>query len=347
MKKSLLAIAVTASLLAPIVSMAEPHVYGNIHLTVQAVDNQGSTSPANNKADLKSNTSAIGVKGSEDLSNGLKAIYKVEFDVNVTDGGALKGRDQFVGIKSNMGIIKAGTMSSNYKQTGAKVDPLYRTPLEGRGSVLGTQSDLHSGKGINRGRETNTVQYISPRFEGVRLVANTTLSANNDESTGIGLRWSNKHIFAYVDYIKSQTGATADVVGTGSATNPQFAKGAVITTNCNAATSCSVEAATKIGGKYHTDKFSVAIQYENADKRTGANYLFTSGTYTINSSNIMAITYGKVNAKIAGTDYTGVAIAYIHVLSKKFNVYVGYGKRSSDTPSKEAKVWALGVRKRF
>ncbi len=347
MKKSLLAMAVAASLFVPTVSMAEPHVYGNIHLTVQAVDNQGSTSPANNKTDLKSNTSAIGVKGSEDLSNGLKAIYKVEFDVNVTDGGALKGRDQFVGIKSNMGIIKVGTMSSNYKQTGAKVDPLYRTPLEGRGSVLGTQSNLHSGKGINRGRETNTLQYISPRFKGIRLVANTTLSANNDESRGIGLRWSNKHIFAYVDYLKSQTGAIADVVGTGSVANPPFVKGAVITTSCNAATQCSVEAATKIGGKYHTDKFTVALQYENADKRTGANYLFSSGTYRINRNNIFAVTYGKANAKTAGTDHSGIAIAYIHLLSRLANVYVGYGRKSSDQANGAAKIWALGIRKKF
>ncbi len=82
-----------------------------------------------------------------------------------------------------MGTVKFGTMSSNYKQMGGKVDPLYRTPLEGRG-FLKTQSSLHGGRGINRGRQTNTVQYSSPKMGGIQLVANTTFSGSPDETYG-------------------------------------------------------------------------------------------------------------------------------------------------------------------
>ncbi|MBL4712148.1 MAG: porin, partial [Gammaproteobacteria bacterium] len=69
MKNSLLAIAVAASMAAPAVMAAAPTIYGNIHLTILDLD-------SNNDLDLTSNTSAIGVKGSEDLGDGLKAIYK-------------------------------------------------------------------------------------------------------------------------------------------------------------------------------------------------------------------------------------------------------------------------------
>ncbi len=223
MKKSILVLAVAATMAAP-AAMAETTVYGNVHLSLNQADNDDPN--ADNNLRVSSNTSAIGVKGSEDLGDGLKAIYKLEFQVAVGPNpttfpdekqlisnndkgvGALSGRDQFVGLKGGLGTIKFGSMSSNYKQMGGKVDPLYRTPLEGRG-FLGTQSALHGGKGINRGRSTHTAQYSSPAMGGFSLVANTTFSGSNDETSGIGVRFKTKAITAYADYIGFQLAGTA------------------------------------------------------------------------------------------------------------------------------------------
>ena len=186
MKKSILAIAVAATIAAP-AAIAAPTVYGNVHLSLNAADND--IPNAENNLALSSNTSSLGVKGSEDLGDGMKAIYKLEFGVGVAgkattnpdasapdlgDGsaqgsGTLSRRDQFVGLKGGFGTLKLGTMSSNYKQMGGKVDPLYRTPLEGRGFLATQSSTLHGGAGIDRGRSTNTVQYTSPKMGGVSL----------------------------------------------------------------------------------------------------------------------------------------------------------------------------------
>ena len=76
MKKSILAIAVAATMAAP-AAMAAPTVYGNVHLSIVDLDSL-------NNLVMTSNTSAIGVKGSEDLGDGLKAIYKVEFQLDAT-----------------------------------------------------------------------------------------------------------------------------------------------------------------------------------------------------------------------------------------------------------------------
>ncbi|MBT8132981.1 MAG: porin, partial [Gammaproteobacteria bacterium] len=169
MKKSILAIAVAATMAAP-AAIAAPTVYGNVHLSLNQADND--IPDAKNNLSVSSNTSALGVKGSEDLGDGLKAIYKLEFGVTIgpkpttdpdsdylTGGesavGALTGRDQFVGLKGGFGAIKFGTMSSNYKQMGGKVDPMYRTVLEGRG-FMNMQSGLHAGASENGGRSTNT-----------------------------------------------------------------------------------------------------------------------------------------------------------------------------------------------
>ena len=114
-------------------------------------------------------------------------------------------RDQWLGLKGGWGKVAFGTMSSNYKQMGGKIDPLYRTEVEGRG-ILNMQSNFHSGAGIDGGRMTKAIQYTTPKMAGIEVVVNTTLSgagagtSNADESMGLGVRWSNKSFLAYFDY---------------------------------------------------------------------------------------------------------------------------------------------------
>lgn len=362
MKKSILFIALATVLSAPAVSIAAPTVYGNIHISLNQAGND--VPGAENNLTLSSNTSAIGVKGSEDLGDGVKAIYKVEFQVNLLEPattlpsndpvdsapregqGDLEGRDQFAGIKLGIGIFKAGTMSTNYKQTGEKVDPLYRTPLEARGFLKMQSAVLHdTRRGINRGRQTNTLQYVSPNMSGVRVVANTTFSGSNDETNGIGIRWQNKTWLVYADWINSQTGDLNDATDPGKSV-----------AKCDATTNCSVESAYKYGGSYKTKDFFVSLQYEAAENRTGANYLFGSAYYNFNKNNQIIFTAGQYRAKDSTTvsDSKSYALAYNHKMSKLANLYVGYGVKSSDkgistglSNAGDESMLTMGVRKRF
>jgi predicted porin len=351
MKKSILTIAVAASLAVPAVAFAEATVYGNVHLSLNAADND--VPNAENNLVLGSNTSSIGVKGSEDLGDGMKAIYKIEFGVDIAnkpdttpdsaapvlpngagtgDGqsaasdGELNRRDQFVGLKAGWGTVKFGTFSSNYKQMGGKVDPLYRTPLEGRG-FLKTQSNLHGGSGIDRGRSTNTVSYTTPKMGGFSLVANTTFSGSSDETSGLGVRWGNKAITVYADWIDGPTG-TPGATATGD-----------------------TQSAVKLGGKFKTKVFSVALQYEDSADKAAADYIFLAGAFNINKNNSIALTYGiqevDVVSGATSQDTTGVAVAYNHKLSKMTNVYLGYGAKSSDVDLKDESMITAGIRKKF
>ncbi len=335
MKKSILSLAVATGLMAAGAANAAPTVYGNVHLSLNAADNDSTT--ANNNLQMSSNTSAIGVKGAEDLGDGVKALYKVEFGISLlgkpdtmpdtsapnSSTGGLGGRDQWVGIKGGMGTVKFGTMSSNYKQMGGKVDPMYRTPLEGRG-FLGTQSSaLHGGRGLNRGRQTNTVQYVSPKMGGIQAVLNTTFSGAEEETTGFGIRYKTKNLLVYVDWIDGQTAGTA--VG-----------GAAVT-----------EAATKVGGKFKGKGFSVSAQFESAQDRTGFDYTFLAGTFNVDKSNSIALSWGQASAATAGNDTDGVAVMYNHKMSKKTNVYVGYGAHSSDVANSDESMFTAGIRKKF
>ena len=332
MKKTILKAAIATALIVPTMVMAEATLYGNVHVSINDFDTASDL-------DMTSNTSSIGVKGSEDLGDGMKALYKAEFQLDPAEGGftggnasntasttngnALTSRDMWVGLKGGMGTLKLGTMSSNYKQMGGKVDPLYRTRLEGRG-FLGTQSsDLHGGRGIDRGRQTNTVQYSSPKMGGIQLVANTTVSGAADETNGVGVRYATNDLMAYLDWIDNS--ASGDAV--------------------------------KVGGKFSAKAFAVGLQYEMTENATNdeADYLFLSGQFNIDKNNAIILTAGQASFTDAAgneADTTGVAVAYNHKLSKMTNVYVGYGDRTDDdivggVNGGDESLFTAGIKKKF
>ena len=60
--------------------LADVDVYGKANVTVQSTDDgEGSFT------EIKSNSSRFGLKGSEKITDGLEAVYKFEFQVDVTD----------------------------------------------------------------------------------------------------------------------------------------------------------------------------------------------------------------------------------------------------------------------
>ncbi len=166
---------------------------------------------------------------------------------------------------------------------------------------------------------------------GIQLVANTTFSGSNDETNGIGVRWSNKSFLAYADWIDGQATGTPGL-------------------DCTAP-ACSTESAVKLGGKFHTKVFSLALQYEDAEDLTGSNFIHTQGTFNINKNNMIGLTYGiqerKVAAGAAADDSTGIAVAYNHKMSKMTNVYVAYGARSEDADNADESMLTFGLRKKF
>jgi predicted porin len=266
---------------------------------------------------MRSHTSAIGIKGSEDLGNGLKAIYKAEFQIEPDQRNkTITDRDQWIGLKGGWGKVAFGTMSSNYKQMGGKVDPLYRTEAEGRG-ILNMQSGLHGGAGIDGGRMENTVQYTTPKMAGIEIVVNTTVSGgcegadaiagqSCDESIGAGIRWSNKSFLLYADWFDPSS------LGSGPAGSTTYVP--------------DDEQVMKVGGKWSGKAFQVSGQYEMTEDQLGGDYIFLSGLWSINSNNAVAASWGQQD-KISDA----FAVAYVHMLSKQTNVYAGYGSVSADT----------------
>jgi predicted porin len=351
MKKTLIATAVAAGMLATGAAQADPTVYGILHFSINKQNDaeylSATQTDVNDGLDMTSNTSAIGVKGSEDLGGGMKAIYKAEWLIDpfstradvldnngntvasTTIGGLLQRRDIWVGLKGGWGKAAVGTMSTNYKQMGGKIDPMYRTRLEARG-LINMQSPSHRGAGTEgQGRQERTLQYTTPKMAGIEIVLNTTVAnkdgnqdiennagavvstIGNDETIGAGIRWSNKNFLVYLDYL--------DPNRVGSGAFSCYAEG-------TSAQVCENDATiTKIGGKWSNKAFQVGAQYESTEDQYGGDYMYLSGLWNINNKNAVTAAYGQQD-KIS----SGYSIAYVHSMSKQTNVYAGYGAVEAD-----------------
>lgn len=159
MKKKLLHLAVIAAVsAAPLSAMAEATVYGKVHLSVDTFSgmmdaDQDSTDGAANDgtADdvsmfVSSNSSRLGVKGSVDAGDGLKAIYKMEWTVGVDAGGAPAGsRNAYGGLSGGFGTVMAGYHDNPVKLVGRKMDLFGDTVADSRALITEDWTDDRLG----------------------------------------------------------------------------------------------------------------------------------------------------------------------------------------------------------
>jgi len=84
-------------------AVADTTVYGRARMALQLQDDNNG---------LVNNSSRIGFKGSEDLGNGMSAIYHYEFGYDADDnaGTALDNRIGVVGVKGDFGTVALGRM---------------------------------------------------------------------------------------------------------------------------------------------------------------------------------------------------------------------------------------------
>jgi len=172
-------------------------VYGKANVSVQSNDSNAMSSDTQDNWTLNSNASRVGVKGSKKLGDtGLKAIYKVEYEVAFDDGddgsgnkSELKQRNTYVGLTGNFGTIIGGYHDTPLKLAQGKVDRF--NDLD-----VGDIKNVVSGEN----RLGDSVIYTTPKFSGVSASIGLVLgeddgvnNTDNDgltDSTSISIQWS-------------------------------------------------------------------------------------------------------------------------------------------------------------
>jgi predicted porin len=174
MKKTLLAAALLAGFATAGVAQAETSVtlYGILDTGYgyqNFKDSHGATDFRARSSGLRSgfvNGNRWGLKGAEDLGNGLRAIFQLENGFNIgtgsLDGGNMFNRQAFVGLSSdNWGSLTLG------RQYSAGVDTF--TGEEGNG--LGDFDKVFGAVGLSTGtRVNNSFKYTTPSFSGFKAV---------------------------------------------------------------------------------------------------------------------------------------------------------------------------------
>lgn len=160
-----------AAALTPAAAVASEEIdlYGRLNVTVQDSDEA-----AGEHVELRNNSSRIGVKGEKALNGDLKAIYQLEFGVNLDgDSGddVFTHRNQFVGLEGAFGTVKVGRHDTALKQAQGSFDLF--DDLEGDiGGVL---------NGENRLR--NYIGYVTPVF-GKSFSATVNFFPGEDPDSG-------------------------------------------------------------------------------------------------------------------------------------------------------------------
>jgi predicted porin len=170
MKKNIVALAVASAIAAPVAMADAPTVYGQINMALEQMsskDVNGDKVKADSGTQVNSRASRIGVKGSNDLGNGLKAVYKVEFEVQIDKSSELKNRNQYVGLAGGFGTVLMGRHDTPLKMIQAK-DLFNDAGLSDNKPISGGLGALGAGGEV---RASNVLAYVSPSFGGVKLMA--------------------------------------------------------------------------------------------------------------------------------------------------------------------------------
>ncbi len=171
MKKKIIVAAGAAAVAAPVVAMADATVYGAIRVATQYHDRSGAESTWG----MADQISLVGIKGSEDLGGGLKAIYKMEFGDNVGDGfgkgGFWSQRNSYVGLAGDWGTFLVGRHDTPHKISSGKLDFFANTMADNDNGGVGAGSNIRGVGLFHSLRVDGAAAYISPNMSGFTLAA--------------------------------------------------------------------------------------------------------------------------------------------------------------------------------
>jgi predicted porin len=231
MNKKLLAVAVAGTLVAPATAFAEANWYGRINTAVSFLD----VDEGDNSTDIKNISSRFGVKGSEDLGNGLSAVYRYEFGVasdqaDVQDNNRLS----YVGLSGSFGTVTLGRVwSAFFNHVGTIMDPSqnvggdgynasYRTSntlsYSGGTGPLAMQVDLNldgdnaNSSGVDAWQVAGT--YTAGALSIAAAYANTDGGdAEDTDQTGVAVKYSLENFWLGAGYTNLDDGTDDDTTG--------------------------------------------------------------------------------------------------------------------------------------
>ena len=352
MQKKLIVVALTAVFALPVQAVADNGnftFYGKADVSYDLVNTGDGTKKAVTAADptgsgavtgvskrvVSSNVSKFGFKGSEELGDGLSAIWQIEqqIDIDAAAKNTFASRNTFAGLKSEtLGTVLFGIHDTPYKLSTRKLDVFGDSIADNR-SLMGNKS----GAGFEL-RPSNVLAYISPAFVGITAAvatvnlteANVNDTQTNNSALSMAVMYDVAPFYASVAHESHTFGAVAAVAAVAPTAG---SVGAAAISAAEPAT----ESATRVGFGYTQDAISVGVVYEktsddlaaNKDSKFGHSAVYVGGKYKLGNSAVK-LAYGKSTsigdgaAKLVDSDASQISVGYDYGLSKNTKVYAIY-----------------------
>jgi predicted porin len=281
----------------------------------------------------------IGFKGSEALGNGLKAVFTLEYglDIDVNHGvgnngeGGLNARQQFVGLASDkLGTVALGRQYAPGFNASARNSALDATDL-----AIQSNLSVLSGMSItpnSPARFNNSITYTSNNYSGFNFSAiygfgeeGVNNSTSDGGKYGLGANYANGPINVDLVYQGRQNVVvgdpiTATTVYTGKDINEWY-----------------------LGGSYDFKVVKLFASYQELYSQTTTatqtfkgSDLWTVGINAPIGAGTASLSYGELsldNTKMKDGSSWGAGTMYSYPLSKRTSVYAAYSYFSNDNYS--------------
>lgn len=309
MKKTIIAIAVAAAL-APAAAMADNAnitFYGRVHLSV---DSMSGVAANKNGLNVNDNSSRFGIKGGDDLGNGLKGIFQLESGASASAGSTFSGiRDSYLGLSGGFGTVLVGRLPGANQF-------VYDSNLFA--DQLGDAANF-TNAGVP-GRVNKAIAYASPAMGGLSALVSFIPAASVDStlggttggnSFGLKLNYANAGITGNFGFYNVKASSTMTLKPISLAGSYTLGNGATVSAQfVRAATDVSGTTTTQnifnVGGKFGlSDTTAVKAQFSKAGATSGAT----------NGATMIAV----------GVDYS---------VTKRTGVYAVFSQVSNDAGGK-------------
>jgi predicted porin len=271
--------------------------------------------------------SRFGLRGSEDLGDGLRGIFTLEAGINLDDGtfgqgGIAFGRQAFVGLQGGFGQLTLGRqygsvyfVSNDFSAFGNNPYGASTAliggfgggyePVRGAGATAVPPAAGATGNGSPT-RVNNSVKYETPSLGGLRAGAlygfgESTQGANNQRLFDVYARYTAGPFDAMVSYINDRT---VDVSATVEGTDMRI---------------------TSIAGGYTIGPVRVLAGYLDAkDKRAAAldgKGYWVGGEYRLNTNNLVRLQYVDNNPEGSDNNSRALGLGYQYDFSRRTAFY--------------------------
>lgn len=278
--------------------------------------------------------SRLGFKGTEDLGNGLSATFRLEMGIDIDNGTSAQGSRTFgrwstVGLAGkNWGEVQIGRRDTFMDEMIGGFDATGRNTVAQASPIMKDQ-----------GRYSNMVAYISPSWSGFQVKAGVSTAAwDAQEVEPLGTTTNIRIVTGGLSYINGpiKVGATYEYNKAQSTEGNSFDAGNQWV----------------VAGAYDFGMVALSAEYgqiNNSDDAAlaGNNTALTSAIekrkqwtvgamFKIGAKDRVGVQYARGTNEFfaAGTDDEKArmwGVNYFHDLSKRTNIYAGYGNLSQDS----------------